>query len=129
MARPEHLRYGVADTVENAIENAMSLLPDYQPETHQRADIDALPGITVLEFGASWCGHCLAASPLISEVLAGEAAVRHIRVADGPGRPLGRSYRVKLWPTLIFLRDGQEIARVVRPTATGPLSEALAQVQ
>lgn len=107
----------------------MSLLPDYQPETLQRADTDTLPGITVLEFGASWCGHCLRASPLISEVLADEAAVRHIRIADGPGRPLGRSYRIKLWPTLIFLRDGAEIARVVRPTASGPIREALAQAQ
>lgn len=125
MAWPEYLRYGVADTWENT----MSQLPDYQPESHARADIDALPGITVLEFGASWCGHCLSAGPLISEVLTSQASVRHIRVADGPGRPLGRSYRVKLWPTLIFLRDGVEITRVVRPTDTSPLKQALTLAQ
>ena len=31
------------------------------------------------------------------------------------GRRLGRSYKVKLWPTLIFLKDGVEAARLVRP--------------
>jgi len=41
--------------------------------------------------------------------------VRHLKIEDGPGRPLGRSFRVKLWPTLVFLRDGVEVARVVRP--------------
>jgi thioredoxin 1 len=41
--------------------------------------------------------------------------VRYINVEDGKGKPLGRSFRVKLWPTLVFLRDGQVVARAVRP--------------
>ena len=32
--------------------------------------------------------------------------------ADASGRPLGRSFKVKLWPTLVFLRDGREIERL-----------------
>ena len=32
--------------------------------------------------------------------------IRHLKIEDGPGRRLGRSYRVKRWPTLILLRDG-----------------------
>ena len=43
------------------------------------------------------------------------SGIDHLRVEDGPGRRLGRTYRVKLWPTLVLLRDGCEIARVVRP--------------
>ena len=41
--------------------------------------------------------------------------VRHIKVEDGKGKPLGRSFRVKLWPTLVFLRDGQVLKQVSRP--------------
>jgi thioredoxin 1 len=37
--------------------------------------------------------------------------VRHVKVEDGSGRRLGRSFGVKLWPTLVFLRDGREVAR------------------
>lgn len=93
-----------------------------------RAAVDALDGATLLEFGAHWCGHCIAAQPLIATALADHPHVRHIRVEDGPGRRLGRSYRVKLWPTLVFLRDGVEQARAVRPADVDALRRALALI-
>jgi thioredoxin 1 len=46
-------------------------------------------------------------------------------VEDGPGRALGRSFGVTLWPTLVVLRDGRELARVVRPRALEPVAQAL----
>ena len=49
-----------------------------------------------------------------------------IKVEDGPGRQLGRTFRVKLWPTLILMRDGQEIGRVVRPSSTQEVGKLLA---
>ena len=75
-----------------------------QPEP-TRDEIDALAGATLLEFGTSWCGHCRAAQPLIASAFAAHPGVRHVKVEDGSGRRLGRSFGVKLWPTLVFLRD------------------------
>jgi thioredoxin 1 len=46
-------------------------------------------------------------------------------VEDGSGRPLGRSFGVKLWPTLIFLADGREVARLVRPGDIDAVGQAL----
>jgi thioredoxin 1 len=100
----------------------------YQTEAPQRADIDALAGAVLLEFGANWCGHCQAAQAPLAQAFAGHASVTHYKVEDGPGRPLGRSFRVKLWPTLIFLRDGVEVARVVRPLAAGEIADGLQQI-
>ncbi|GGH55886.1 thiol reductase thioredoxin [Comamonas phosphati] len=94
----------------------------------QRAAVDALRGASLLEFGTPWCGHCQRAQPLIEAALASQPTVEHIKVEDGPGRPLGRSYRVKLWPTLVFLRDGQEVARLVRPQTGQEITQALAQI-
>ena len=78
-----------------------------------------------LEFGAPWCGFCGAAQPLLESALAARD-IAHIKVEDGKGRPLGRSFRVKLWPTLILLRDGEEVARVVRPSTRDEVEQALA---
>jgi thioredoxin 1 len=93
-----------------------------------RDEVDAFDGPVVIEFGTSWCSHCQAARPLIASAFAGYPQVRHLRVEDGPGRPLGRSFRVKLWPTLVFLRQGKEVDRLVRPADTSSIAEALAQV-
>lgn len=102
----------------------------FTPETLTRADVDATRGPLVLEFGANWCGWCQGAQPHIASAFAqaGEA-VPHVKVEDGPGRPLGRSFRVKLWPTLVFLRDGQEVARIVRPPDAQAIDQALAGIE
>lgn len=89
-----------------------------------RADVDAMPGLAVLEFGASWCPICRGARPLIDCALAANPGFSHQWIEDGKGKPLGRSFSVKLWPTLVFLRDGKEVARVVRPSADDELASA-----
>ena len=105
----------------------MSAPEPYLSETEapSRADVDALRGLTLLEFGTDWCGHCRAAQPAVAEALAQQPQWRHLKVEDGPGRALGRSFRVKLWPTLVLLRDGQEVARLVRPTQATDVAAAL----
>lgn len=93
-----------------------------------RAEIDTHAGLLVLEFGSPWCGHCLTAQPYIAKAFAAHPDIDHIKIEDGRGQPLGRSFRVKLWPTLVFLKDGQEISRLIRPRSTEPVAEALRQL-
>ena len=96
-----------------------------ESEVPSAAEVQALSGLTLLEFGTDWCGHCRAAQAAIAQALSVHSSWRHLRVEDGPGRALGRSYRVKLWPTLVLLRDGQELARLVRPTQVSEIHQAL----
>lgn len=103
----------------------MNLQIDPSSAEPSRASIDALAGPTLLEFGSSWCGHCRAARPLIAAALQAHPGVRHVKVEDGSGQPLGRSYGVKLWPTLVFLADGREAERLVRPRDAGAINKAL----
>ena len=99
-------------------------------EAPSLAEVQALPGLTLLEFGTELCGHCRAAQPLIAQALTTQMQMQtqtpclHLKIEDGPGRALGRHYRVKLWPTLVVLRDGQEVGRMVRPAAASDI-EAL----
>jgi thioredoxin 1 len=99
--------------------------PEKEPS---RAEVDALKGAVLLEFGTSWCGYCRRAQPLIAAALARHPGVRHIKIADASGRRLGRSFGVKLWPTLVFLRDGSEAARLVRPDGAEAVGKALGAI-
>jgi thioredoxin len=80
-----------------------------------RDEIERMAGPVLLEFGASWCGYCQSLAPKLSRLLEDYPDVQHIKIEDGPGRPLGRSFRVKLWPTLVFMKDGQVLRQVSRP--------------
>lgn len=107
----------------------MTIPADYQHQDLTRAEIDALPGALILEFGTGWCGYCRAAQQVIAE---GLTAYRHdlayYKIEDGKGRRLGRSFAVKLWPTLIFIQDGQEVARLVRPADADAVRAAAAKL-
>ena len=102
--------------------------PTSQSTEPSRTEVDALAGAAVLEFGASWCEHCRAAQPHVAAAMAGFPGVRFIWVEDGKGRPLGRSFGVKLWPTLVFLKDGREVERLVRPADAGLIEGALKKI-
>lgn len=100
----------------------------YSEQAPDREDIDQSRGPMVVEFGTGWCGHCQAAQPFIADAMDRHSPVGHLKIEDGKGRRLGRTFGVKLWPTLIFLSDGQEVARLVRPTSSEPVEQALAQI-
>jgi thioredoxin 1 len=93
-----------------------------------REEIDSTKGPILLEFGTGWCGYCQAAAPIFAQTLAEFPVVQHIKIEDGPGRRLGRSFRIKLWPTAIFLKDGIEISRVVRPETADDVRRSLLQL-
>jgi thioredoxin 1 len=102
---------------------------DYLPEEKapERAEIDQMTGAVLVEFGTSWCGHCQAAQRDIVPLLAEHPEVRHVKVEDGPGRRLGRSFRVKLWPNLVFMKDGAVVKQLARPSAR-EMREAFEQI-
>ena len=102
---------------------------EYAAKEPARADVDALAGPALLEFGSPWCGYCRRAQPLIAEAMAGHPGVRHLKIADASGRRLGRSFGVKLWPTLVFLFDGKERDRLIRPADARSIDEALKKIQ
>ncbi|MFM0509492.1 thioredoxin family protein [Paraburkholderia sp. RL17-373-BIF-A] len=97
----------------------------YSSQAPSRAQLDALAGATLVEFGTDWCGYCQGAQASIAQALEPHDGLRHLKIEDGPGRPLGRSFKVKLWPTLILMRDGTEVARVVRPANAAEIADVL----
>jgi thioredoxin 1 len=103
----------------------MAFESNYADQEPTRAAIDQTPGPLLLEFGTAWCGYCRSLQPQLAALLAQHPEVKHIKVEDGPGRPLGRSFGVKLWPNFVFLRDGQVLRQLARPA----LSDVRASLQ
>ena len=106
----------------------MTPVLDYASQAPSREAINALPGTALLEFGTDWCGYCRASASIIARALAAHPGVQHLKVEDGRGRALGRSFGIKLWPTLIFLADGKEVGRLIRPADEGAVAQVLAAI-
>jgi thioredoxin 1 len=105
-----------------------SLPCGYAAAAPSPSELDATPGALLLQFGVDWCGHCQAAEPAIVQALQSYPGLVHLRIEDGPGRALGRSFKVKLWPTLVLMHQGQELARLVRPTQLEQVQDLLRQL-
>ncbi|SES67878.1 thioredoxin 1 [Marinobacter segnicrescens] len=106
----------------------MSYASQYNADAPSREEIDQTPGPLVLEFGTGWCGFCQAAQADIAKAFESHPETPHLKVEDGKGRRLGRTFGVKLWPTIVFLRDGQEVDRVVRPSSYSAVEAGLDQI-
>ncbi len=85
-------------------------------ETATRSELEALEETMVIEFGADWCPHCQAIQPLLKELLSDNVEISHLKIEDGKGRPLGRSFAVKLWPNFVLLKEGELVDQLARPS-------------
>mgnify|MGYP006292170105 CR=1 FL=1 len=83
-------------------------------------------GVTLVDFWAPWCGPCRTQTPII-EALAEKVdegiSVTKVNVDDAP--QTAERYRVMSIPTLIILKDGEEVQRFVGVQKEGDLLSAL----
>jgi len=74
----------------------------------------AAGGLVVADFWAEWCGPCRMLGPVIesmADTYAGKAVVGKINVDNEPA--LAQRYGIMSIPTVIFFKDGEEIARKI----------------
>jgi len=85
--------------------------------------------LTMLEFTAPWCPPCKAMKPAL-DALAAEYRLTLTEIDVERDMVAAQRYEVRATPTIVILRDGAEVGRVVgaRPRAflAGMLDRALA---
>ena len=92
--------------------------------------LTAVPGVTAIDFTAAWCGPCKVMEPVLAALATEYAGRVRIVAVDVNHEPLlAERFGVRSMPTLVVLRDGREVGRVVgsrpRRFIAGVLDRAL----
>ncbi len=65
----------------------------------------------VVDFWAEWCGPCKKLAPRFEEAAEEVDGVNFGKVDMEENQPLGTKHSVRALPTLLILKDGEEVAR------------------
>jgi len=74
----------------------------------------AAEGLVMVDFWAEWCGPCRAVAPVLEELAEasdGEVTLLKVNVDENPG--LAARYEIRSIPTILFVKDGEVVDRVV----------------
>ncbi len=74
----------------------------------------ATQGLVMVDFWAEWCGPCRAIAPVLEEMAEaseGRVTLMKVNVDENPG--LAARYGIRSIPTILFVKDGAVIDRVV----------------
>jgi thioredoxin 1 len=80
----------------------------------------------LVDFWAEWCKPCLRLAPAVEQVAetyAGRAVVVKLDVQNNPETAV--KYRVQSIPTLLFIKNGQEVDRIVGLTDAATIARRL----
>ncbi len=86
----------------------------------------AANGVALVDFWAEWCGPCRAITPVVEELAndyEGKATIGKVNIDNEAG--LAQKYSVQSIPTIVVLKDGEEVQRFVGITSKDNLASAL----
>ncbi|HEY3064716.1 MAG TPA: thioredoxin [Methylomirabilota bacterium] len=74
----------------------------------------AAEGLVMVDFWAAWCGPCQAIAPVldaVAEASEGRVTLMKVNIDENPG--LASRYEIRSIPTILFLKDGTTVDRVI----------------
>lgn len=70
-------------------------------------------GLVLVDFYADWCGPCKMLTPILEEINKENEDVRIIKVNIDDSRFLASYYQIKSIPTLVLLKNGQFLNKMI----------------
>ncbi|MEW6570015.1 MAG: thioredoxin TrxC [Nitrospirota bacterium] len=71
------------------------------------------PGDVLVEFWASWCGHCRGIAPVVDEIAHDRAGIlKVVKINIDNEQNLAASYDIRATPTFMIFRNGKRISDI-----------------
>ena len=83
-------------------------------------------GLAMVDFWAEWCGPCRAIAPILEELAEaseGRVTLVKVNVDENPG--LAARYGIRSIPTILFVKEGTVVDRVVGAASKAVLQDIL----
>jgi thioredoxin 1 len=88
----------------------------------------ASQGVVMVDFWAEWCGPCRMIAPVLEELAeASEGRVTLMKVNVDESSALAARYEIRSIPTILILKDGTVVDRVVGAVPKAVLERVLAR--
>jgi len=86
-----------------------------QATSDQTFDNDILGDVPVLvDFWAEWCGPCRALGPIVDEIAKdNEGKLKVFKLNVDENQSTATKFKIMSIPTLVFLKNGQEVDKIV----------------
>ncbi|HET6762604.1 MAG TPA: thioredoxin [Longimicrobiaceae bacterium] len=91
----------------------MSSLTDVTDGTFAE-QVEGAPGLTIVDFWATWCGPCRILTPILEQVADERAgALKVVKVDIDENQRTAARFNIRSAPTMIFFKDGKPVDQIV----------------
>ena len=108
---------------------AVEIKPVTVTDANFAAEVERSPLPVLLDMWAPWCGPCGMVAPVVEELateMAGRVRVAKLNVDENPAT--AARFRVQSIPTLLLLKGGRELDRIVGVQSKAAILQRLEQV-
>ena len=86
-------------------------------------------GIVLVDMYADWCGPCKALTPMLEELSSNIDGVEMVKLNVDDSPETAQEYGVMSIPTVLILKDGVEVKRIVGLSPKATYVDALAAIK